>query len=151
MCLSRRRITDARARRWPFRCPIGEPRDPIGHARAGPVDAGASGLSAAAGPVARSCRRQVDLRPPRRVMTLASVGPEEFRRAGHELVDWVADYRLKVAGRPRGSPVAPGEVAAALPASPPEVPEPLEAIIADLDRIIVPGLTHIQHPRNFAW
>jgi aromatic-L-amino-acid decarboxylase len=85
------------------------------------------------------------------VMTLANVGPEEFRRAGHELVDWVADYRLKVAGLPVRSPVAPGDVLAALPKSAPEAPEPLAALIADLDRVILPGLTHVQHPRNFAW
>jgi aromatic-L-amino-acid decarboxylase len=84
-------------------------------------------------------------------MTLASVGPEEFRRAGHELVDWVADYRLKVAALPVRSSVAPGEVRAALPASAPEAPEDLAALIADLDGVIVPGLTHVQHPRNFAW
>ncbi len=84
-------------------------------------------------------------------MTLAKVGPEEFRRAGHELVDWVADYRLKVAGLPVRSQVAPGDVLAALPATAPEAPEPLAALIADLDRVIVPGLTHVQHPRNFAW
>ena len=47
--------------------------------------------------------------------------------------------------------VAPGEVVAALPPVPPEAAEPLEALIADLDRVIVPGLTHAQHPRNFAW
>lgn len=47
--------------------------------------------------------------------------------------------------------VAPGEVVAALPPVPPEAPEALDALIADLDRIIVPGLTHTQHPRNFAW
>ena len=84
-------------------------------------------------------------------MTLARVGPEEFRKAGHELVDWVADYRLKVAGLPVRSSVAPGEVRAALPTALPEAPEPLAALIADLDRVIVPGLTHVQHPRNFAW
>jgi len=96
-------------------------------------------------------RLRADLRRLGGVMTLANVGPEEFRRAGHELVDWVADYRLKVAGLPVRSPVAPGEVLAALPTSAPEAPEPLAALIADLDRVIVPGLTHIQHPRNFAW
>jgi aromatic-L-amino-acid decarboxylase len=79
------------------------------------------------------------------------VEPEEFRRAGHELVDWVADYRSRVAALPVRSAVRPGEVFAALPSAPPEVAEPLEALIADLDRVIVPGLTHAQHPRNFAW
>ena len=79
------------------------------------------------------------------------MGPEEFRRAGHELVDWVADYLLGVAGLPVRSSVVPGAVARALPSSPPEAPEPLEALIADLDKVIVPGLTHTQHPANFAW
>jgi aromatic-L-amino-acid decarboxylase len=79
------------------------------------------------------------------------VGPEEFRRAGHELVDWVADYRLRVGDLPVRSQVAPGDVLSALAPSPPEAPEPLAALIADLDRVIVPGLTHIQHPGNFAW
>ena len=84
-------------------------------------------------------------------MTNSRGGPEEFRRAAHELVDWVADYRLKVADMPVRAEVAPGEVVAALPPVPPEAPEALDALIADLDRIIVPGLTHTQHPRNFAW
>jgi aromatic-L-amino-acid decarboxylase len=79
------------------------------------------------------------------------VGPEEFRRAGHELVDWVADFRLRVADLPVRSPVAPGDVLSALAPRPPEEPEPLAALIADLDDVIVPGLTHTQHPGNFAW
>ena len=87
----------------------------------------------------------------RRSCQTFAVGPEEFRRAGHELVDWVADYRSSVAGLPVRSGVAPGDVAAALPTHAPEAAEPLEALIADLDRVIVPGLTHAQHPRNFAW
>jgi aromatic-L-amino-acid decarboxylase len=77
--------------------------------------------------------------------------PEEFRRAGHELIDWVADYRLAVGGLPVRSTVAPGEVSGALPSTAPEHPEPLDALVSDLERIIVPGLTHAQHPRNFAW
>ena len=79
------------------------------------------------------------------------VGPEEFRRAGHELVDWVADYRLRVEDLPVRAQVAPGDVLSALAPGPPEAPEPLAALIADLDRVIVPGLTHTQHPGNFAW
>jgi len=79
------------------------------------------------------------------------VGPEEFRRAGHELVDWVADFRSGVAEHPVRSRVAPGDVARALPGAAPEQPEPLEALIADLEAVVVPGLTHVQHPSNFAW
>jgi aromatic-L-amino-acid decarboxylase len=79
------------------------------------------------------------------------VGPEEFRKAGHELVDWVADFRLQVADLPVRSRAAPGDILSALPPSAPETPEPLAALVADLDRLIVPGLTHTQHPGNFAW
>lgn len=79
------------------------------------------------------------------------MGPEEFREAAHQLVDWVADYRGTVKSLPVRSPVGPGEVAGSLPKCAPEEPEALAALIADLDSVIVPGLTHAQHPRNFAW
>lgn len=74
--------------------------------------------------------------------------PEEFRKAGHQLIDWIADYRARVAELPVMSQVAPGEVRAQLPAAPPEQPEPFDGIVRDLDRIILPGLSHWQHP-NF--
>lgn len=77
--------------------------------------------------------------------------PEEFRRAAHELVDWVADFRLRVGDLPVRSRVSPGDVAAALPAEAPESPEPFAAFLADLDGVVVPGLTHVQHPGHFAW
>jgi aromatic-L-amino-acid decarboxylase len=77
--------------------------------------------------------------------------PEEFRRLGHLFVDWAADYRAKVRDRPVGPRVGPGEIRAQLPATPPELGEPLDAALADLDRIILPGLLHWQHPRNFGW
>lgn len=77
--------------------------------------------------------------------------PEEFRRAGHQLIDWIADYRSRVAGLPVMARTTPGEVKAQLPAAPPAGPEPFDAILADLDRIIVPGLSHWQHPRFFGY
>jgi aromatic-L-amino-acid decarboxylase len=77
--------------------------------------------------------------------------PEEFRAAGHRLVDWIADYRARVESLPVRSQVQPGEVRHQLPAQPPQRPEPFDAIVADLDRIILPGLSHWQHPRFFAW
>ena len=77
--------------------------------------------------------------------------PEEFRRLGHRIVDWVADYRERVAGLPVMSRVAPGEIRAVLPSSPPAAPEGFEAILGDLDRVIVPGLSHWQHPRFFGY
>ena len=77
--------------------------------------------------------------------------PEEFRRLGHRVVDWIADYRAQVAKLPVMSRARPGEVRARLPARPPEAAEPFEAILKDLDEIVVPGLSHWQHPRFFGY
>ena len=77
--------------------------------------------------------------------------PEEFRRFGHQLVDWVADYRTTVGNLPVMARSAPGDIKASLPASPPESPEAFDAILRDVDRIIVPGLSHWQHPRFFGY
>ena len=72
--------------------------------------------------------------------------PNEFRRLGHELIDWVADYREGIGDYPVMSRVRPGEVAAQLPAEPPLRGEGLGDIVADLDRIVMPGITHWNHP-----
>ena len=77
--------------------------------------------------------------------------PEEFRQAGHALIDWIAAYRLGLADRPVWSSVAPGAIRAQLPSDPPEEPEPFAALMADLDQIIMPGLSHWQHPRFFGY
>ncbi len=76
---------------------------------------------------------------------------EEFRRNGHALVDWVADYLAGLASRPVIEPVAPGEVRAKLGERAPEHPEPFDEVLADLDRVVVPGLAHWQHPGWFAF
>jgi aromatic-L-amino-acid decarboxylase len=75
--------------------------------------------------------------------------PEEFRRAGHELVDWIADYRERVARAefPVMARIEPGALRASLPASPPRLPEPFEAVRRDLDELILPACTHWQDPR----
>jgi aromatic-L-amino-acid decarboxylase len=73
--------------------------------------------------------------------------PEEFRRFGHRLVDWVADYRARMAELPVMSTVEPGALKAVLPPSPPREPEPFDAVLRDLDRLILPGISHWQHPR----
>ena len=77
--------------------------------------------------------------------------PEEFRAAGHQIVDWIADYRATVASRPVMARTEPGDVKKLLPAHPPDHPEPFAAIVRDLDRIIVPGLSHWQHPQFFGY
>ncbi|MDQ3170609.1 MAG: pyridoxal-dependent decarboxylase, partial [Acidobacteriota bacterium] len=79
------------------------------------------------------------------------MNPEEFRRRGHELIDWVADYRAGLDARPVMAQTAPGDIRAALPASPPQGAEPFDAILADLDRVILPGLSHWQHPSFFGY
>lgn len=77
--------------------------------------------------------------------------PEEFRRAGHQLIDWIADYRSKLQERPVMARSAPGEVKAGLPAAPPQAPEPFSNLLGDLDRVILPGLSHWQHPSFFGY
>ncbi len=77
--------------------------------------------------------------------------PEEFRRYGHAVVDLIADYRASVEEYPVMSTVEPGAVKAQLPAAPPDDPEPFERVLDDVTRIVVPGLTHWQHPRFFAY
>jgi aromatic-L-amino-acid decarboxylase len=72
------------------------------------------------------------------------MGPEEFRRRGREVVDWVADYMERVGDLPIRSNVAPGDIEAKLPLAPPEAPESFDAMLADLDDVVLPGVTHWQ-------
>src|SRR5882724_6850538 len=77
--------------------------------------------------------------------------PGEFRRGGRRIIDFIADYRATIASRPVMASTAPGEIRDALPADPPCDPEPIDAILADLDRILLPGLSHWQHPSFFGY
>ena len=77
--------------------------------------------------------------------------PDEFRRHGYALIDWVADYLANSDRYPVLSRVAPGDVRNALPPSAPEHGEPFEQILEDFERIIVPGLTHWNHPGFLAY
>ncbi|MCP5151603.1 MAG: aminotransferase class V-fold PLP-dependent enzyme [Ectothiorhodospiraceae bacterium] len=77
--------------------------------------------------------------------------PEEFRRHGHAVIDWLADYMARVETLPVLSRVEPGAVRAALPPAPPEHGESFADCLADVERIVVPGLTHWQHPRFLAY
>ncbi|MGH8254025.1 MAG: pyridoxal phosphate-dependent decarboxylase family protein [Steroidobacteraceae bacterium] len=79
--------------------------------------------------------------------------PDEFRRAGHALVEWIAHYREQLAAgsMPVQSRSRPGELIGRLPTSAPEQGEPFETILRDVDELIVPGITHWQHPRFFGY
>jgi aromatic-L-amino-acid decarboxylase len=76
---------------------------------------------------------------------------DEFRRHGHRLVDWMADYLASVERRPVRAQVRPGEIAGQLPAAAPAEGEPFERLLADFERIVLPGITHWQHPSFFAY
>lgn len=77
--------------------------------------------------------------------------PEEFRTHGHALIDWIAEYLEGVEQYPVASQVQPGDIRAALPEHPPSAPEPFTEVLADLDRVVMPGITHWQHPSFFAY
>ncbi len=79
--------------------------------------------------------------------------PDEFRRAGHALVEWIADYRERLARAelPVQARVQPGEIIGRLPSAAPERGEPFEAILADVEALLMPGVTHWQHPRFFGY
>ncbi len=77
--------------------------------------------------------------------------PDEFRTHGKALIDWIADHLEHIEELPVTSLVQPGDVRAQLPAHPPTMAEPFDAVMADMDRIVVPGLTQWQHPSFFAF
>lgn len=77
--------------------------------------------------------------------------PEEFRKAGHRLIDWIADYREQIQSMPVRAQVTPGDVRKQLPPGPPQQPVDFETLLADLQNIIVPGITQVQHPMHFGW
>jgi aromatic-L-amino-acid decarboxylase len=77
--------------------------------------------------------------------------PEEFRKNGYKVIDWVADYIENVDKYPVLAQVQPGEVRSKLPAEAPEEGEPFEAILRDVDEIIMPGITHWQSPNFYAY
>ena len=79
------------------------------------------------------------------------MSPEEFRRWGHAVIDWIADYQKNVAQYPVLAQVKPGEVRAQLPLEPPARGEEFSALLADVDRIVMPGITHWQSPNFYAY
>lgn len=74
--------------------------------------------------------------------------PDEFRQAGHQLIDWIADFRTSLPSLPVMTQMAPGEIAGLMPASPPTEVVGIGQLLGELDRVVVPGMTHTQHP-NF--
>lgn len=76
---------------------------------------------------------------------------ERFRDEAHRLVDWMAGYLASVEQLPVRARAAPGEVAAGLAPEPPALPEDFARIFSDFERIVMPGMTHWQHPRFFAY
>ena len=79
------------------------------------------------------------------------MSPDEFRRRGHAVVDWIADYYSRIESFPVLSQVKPGEIRASLPASAPAKGESFEAVLRDIERKILPGITHWQSPNFFAY
>lgn len=77
--------------------------------------------------------------------------PEEFRKCGRAVVDWIADYQEKIESLPVLSQTAPGEIRASLPPGPPETGEPFDAMLRDVSEKILPGITHWQSPNFFAF
>ena len=79
------------------------------------------------------------------------MSPEEFRRFGHGVVDWIADYFSHPERYPVLAQVEPGELRSRLPSAPPETGEAMSEILEDFGRLVVPALTHWNHPSFFAY
>src|SRR5208283_3137328 len=77
--------------------------------------------------------------------------PEDFRKHGHAVVDWIADYYARIESFPVLSRVEPGQIRASLAPNAPENGEPFDAILADVEKLILPGITHWQSPNFFAY
>ena len=76
---------------------------------------------------------------------------EEFKKIGYELIDWIAEYFTNVEKLPVLPNIKPGDIKNKLPKSPPELSESFEKIISDVDNIILPGVTHWNHPNFMAY
>ncbi|MFV2038973.1 MAG: pyridoxal-dependent decarboxylase [Acidimicrobiales bacterium] len=76
---------------------------------------------------------------------------DDFRRHGHDLIDWIADYLEHVGEREVLASVEPGEIRSMIPRQAPDTAESMDNILADLDRVVMPGITHWQHPGFFGY
>jgi aromatic-L-amino-acid/L-tryptophan decarboxylase len=82
---------------------------------------------------------------------LGDMPAEEFRQYGHQLIDWIANFLANVGNLPAFPHVQPGDILSKLPAAPPIKGEAMDEILADVDRVIMPGMAHWNHPRFFAY
>lgn len=76
---------------------------------------------------------------------------DEFRRHGHAMIDWIADYHARIESFPVLSRVEPGQLRASLPVNPPQKGGDFDAILGDIEKLILPGITHWQSPNFFAY
>ena len=112
----------------------------------GSIDRTVATADPAAAPAAKGCHVAEEFR------TVTGVTPDEFRKNGHALIDWIAEYIEDIEQLPVWNPeLLPGDVRAMLPAHPPTAPEPFADVLRDMDDIVVPGLTNWQHPNFFAY
>ncbi|MEZ5229138.1 MAG: pyridoxal-dependent decarboxylase [Acidimicrobiales bacterium] len=77
--------------------------------------------------------------------------PEDFRTAGHALIDWIADFRAGIEQHPVRAQVAPGDVRSAFDPVAPTTTVGIDDLLATMDSVVVPGMTHVQHPMFFGW
>jgi aromatic-L-amino-acid/L-tryptophan decarboxylase len=77
--------------------------------------------------------------------------PDEFREAGHALIDWIADYREHIPQQPVRARVEPGEVRRSFPAQPPQTAQDFCSLMAQMESRVVPGITQVQHPMHYGW
>ena len=82
---------------------------------------------------------------------LGDMDPEAFRREAHRVADWIADYLAQAGQYPVLARVRPGEIAAALPTEAPATGESFDTIFSDFERVLMPGITHWNHPGFFAY
>jgi aromatic-L-amino-acid/L-tryptophan decarboxylase len=82
---------------------------------------------------------------------LGDMPAEEFRQSGHQLIDWIADFLANVGNLPAFPEVQPGDIRSKLPSAPPTEGEAMDEILADVERLIMPGMAHWNHPRFFAY
>src|SRR5215813_6700113 len=87
-------------------------------------------------------KEQIELDMAQRPSATGDMNPEAFRYYGQQVVDWIADYLSSTHSYPVLAQTAPGEISRSLPCYPPLQPESMESILADVDQLLMPGITH---------